>query len=245
MNSTRHELINDLLENDEACDSDISDIIMTAIYGLRNNEEIKNDIDKIIMTFVEDLLWVESNILNKTENDKTSFLNAYNSGLGNAMDEIAKGAKIYIYRDEKLIDEISYDQTEYTDNSLGKDKTGKVKYYLVLKTFCGEAQGSTGSATIDPIVKPGEVIDVTVDLTLRVKDGINDQFIDRLNELLAEEDEYEESDAETQFIASQEDDKNDDSPVIFERLDDNGNGTMLSNEELRMAARQDDPCEDE
>lgn len=239
---TQYELIHDFIQDDKACSTDTYNIVMPVIHRLRQNPEIKAEVDAHILSFIDDLLWVEGTLMNKTKEDSNTFLYAYAKGLQGAIGEIMAGAEIDVYRFNDVIDTLkksdpAYEKREYTDSTLPSDTSGKVKYHLTVKTNCGEVDGSIGSATIAPKIEAGEKVSVTVDLALRVKEDIDKRFIERLNELTSERD-----DEAGSLSALPEEEYFSEDGISFDVLKDEETIALDEMGRIRQSERETSPC---
>jgi len=167
------------------CIGDIAEAVVNTVKSMRNITSIKAEVDDLIIGFVNDVLNLERTLKETGQNARTPFTNFFNRNFANAAME---GLIVDVYRDGRLIyTEENPNNTSYTDTNIPLNDTGKVKYYsyhLVSRNNCGQAWGSVGKAKIDPIVPAGRAIDTTLDLSIRVKDGYSQLFIDRLREVL-------------------------------------------------------------
>jgi cysteine-rich repeat protein len=168
------------------CNNDLASTVTNAVKALRSNTQVKDRLNAIIVNFANDILAIEAVVAQADSGAETPFTDFYNTYFPSGVYE---GMTVEIYRGGNLIHtEGNPNNTSYSDDGLPINNSGSVKYYnyyIITKNRCGDSsQGATGQAKIDPQIPVGTSVDVSLDLSIKVKDAYSILFMDKLKEIL-------------------------------------------------------------
>ncbi|MBU1934782.1 hypothetical protein KKF04_01880, partial [Patescibacteria group bacterium] len=184
------------------CDDESTDVVMGVIEDLRGSGATMDQVNKEAGTFISDLLNLEATLV--LEGGEAPFTTYYSTAYPST---VLGGGNIQIYRGSALIATVDGLATSYVDRNVPVNTSGAIKYhtyYLKNVTDCGEATGSSGRAAINPTVPEGTEIDVTLDLSVIIKEAYGVLFMELLNDLFEENGYAEEYDQSLCEVAREE-----------------------------------------
>jgi len=191
VNAIRFEMIKDFLRIDNGCNTDTADIVLELIQTLRTNNQIKREVEIMVMNFIHDFLYIENTLSSASGSAETPFNDYYAAQLGATLVETGD-LIVEIYRDSEYLTTMENPTvTNYTDENVPvntTDKTEYHEYFIKAKTTieeCNQVQSNTGKAQVDPQLKEGTDINVTADISLKIKEGFSELFMEKLRDLLA------------------------------------------------------------
>ncbi|MBU0727155.1 hypothetical protein KKA95_00555, partial [Patescibacteria group bacterium] len=165
------------------CSSLQTNAMLRIIDKIRKNASLKGAIDNILVKFTNDLLSLEQT-LKESGGSRTSFTDYYRKYFSN----IETGGAVKIYRNGRLLHtEENPNTTRYTDRVIPENRSEVIQRYnyeLWNVTDCGTEIGESGTAYINPTVREGTEINVTLDLKIKVKEAYDEIIMERLHELI-------------------------------------------------------------
>ncbi|MBN1258807.1 right-handed parallel beta-helix repeat-containing protein, partial [Candidatus Peregrinibacteria bacterium] len=175
-------------EDENGCDMDVAGLIVEALKEMRNTGA-KTDVDAEIVKFIDSLFAIEAQAtITKAGEEKISFSAYFLSGMEQAEREFISGMVIDIYRNNTKIKTVSSDKNRYTDTSIPANRGTAVasyEYKLVSRTACDEnANGKKGIAEMSPSLKAGVSVDTTLNLKLKVREGYDRLFKEKITDSL-------------------------------------------------------------
>ncbi|MFH0838390.1 MAG: hypothetical protein V1880_03955, partial [Patescibacteria group bacterium] len=189
VNDARFNLIQKTVGQNEVCDENTSGVLLEAIERMMDDPGTQEAVEKMVLKYINELLSIEKSLSGATAY-KDTFSDYYNAHYNPVAQGASDDLTLMIYRDGKLIHTAENPVfTSYIDETVPLNTTGRVKnhkYYLVTQTACDTRTGSTGTAYVNPELKPGTRIDVDADIKVKIKKGYDILLMDKLQALVQE-----------------------------------------------------------